>query len=62
MTWRRGDNGFYEVLEQVLILLQRHGRVSYRALARQFDVDNADLEDLKGELLFAHPVRKRFTT
>ncbi len=23
---------FYEMLEQVLVLLQRHGRVSYRAL------------------------------
>lgn len=27
---------FYEVLEQVIALLQRHGRVSYRALKRQF--------------------------
>jgi len=26
---------FYEVLEQVLVLLQRHGRVTYRALKRE---------------------------
>ncbi len=38
---------FYEVLEQVIELLQRHGRVTYRALKRQFDLDDAYLEDLK---------------
>ena len=32
---------FYEVLEQVRELLQRHGRMSYRALKRQFDLDDA---------------------
>jgi hypothetical protein len=47
---------FYEVLEQVLTLLQRHGRVSYRALKRQFDLDDAFIEDLKEELLYSHPV------
>ena len=47
---------FYEVLEQVLVLLQRHGRVTYRALKRQFDLDDEALEDLKEELFFAHPV------
>ncbi len=31
---------FYEVLEQVLSLLQRHGRVSYRAMKRQLDLDD----------------------
>jgi class 3 adenylate cyclase len=46
---------FYEMLERVLALLQRHGRLSYRALKRQFDLDDA-LEDLKEELLFGHPV------
>jgi hypothetical protein len=40
---------FYEVLEQVLVLLQRHGRVSYRALKRQFNLDDDDVEGLKGE-------------
>jgi hypothetical protein len=47
---------FYEVLEQVLILLQRHGRVTYRALKRQFDIDDDTLEELKEELFFAHSV------
>ena len=41
---------FYNVLERVLILLQRHGRVSYRALKRQFDLDDASLDDLKFEI------------
>ncbi len=45
---------FYEVVEQVRALLQRQGRVSYRALKRQFGVDDAFIEDLKEELLYAH--------
>jgi class 3 adenylate cyclase len=45
---------FYEVVGQVLALLQRQGRVSYRALKRQFDIDDAFIEDLKEELLYAH--------
>src|SRR4249919_3016547 len=44
---------FYEVLEQVLELLQRHGRISYRALRRQFDLDEGYLEDLKVEIIEA---------
>jgi len=31
---------FCEVLEQVLALLQRYGRVSYRTLKRQCDLDD----------------------
>jgi class 3 adenylate cyclase/tetratricopeptide (TPR) repeat protein len=42
---------FYEVLEQAMALLQRHGRLSYRALTRQFQLDDAYLEDLKAELV-----------
>ena len=42
---------FYEVLEQVITLLQRHGRVSYRALTRQFALDHAYIDDLKAELI-----------
>src|SRR5262245_30534399 len=42
---------FYEVLEQMVTLLQRHGRMSYRALTRQFQLDEAYLEDLKVELV-----------
>ena len=42
---------FYEVLEQVLDLLRRHGRLSYRALKRQFALDDAYLDDLKAEII-----------
>jgi class 3 adenylate cyclase len=47
---------FYEVLDQVIALLQRHGRVTYRALKRQFDLYDAYLEDLKAELIQARHV------
>ena len=38
---------FYAVLDQVLELLQRRGRVSYRALKLQFHLDDEHLEALK---------------
>jgi hypothetical protein len=41
--------GFYDVLEQILDLLRRRGRVTYRALKREFQLDDAFLEDLKEE-------------
>src|SRR5712691_291993 len=44
---------FDELLAQVLDLLQRQGRVSYGALRRRFDLDDAYLEDLKTELIEA---------
>src|SRR5215470_217042 len=47
---------FDDVLTQVLDLLQRQGRVSYRALKRRFDLDDDYIEDLKAEMLFAYPV------
>jgi class 3 adenylate cyclase/tetratricopeptide (TPR) repeat protein len=37
----------------VLDLLQRQGRVSYRALKRRFDLDDDYLEDLKAEIIKA---------
>jgi hypothetical protein len=46
---------FAEVLEQVVELLRQEQRVSYRGLQRRFALDDAYLEDLKEELLFAHP-------
>src|SRR5438874_12723995 len=46
---------FEELLDQVLAMLQRRGRVSYRALTRQFALDEAYLQDLKDAILFAHP-------
>jgi class 3 adenylate cyclase/tetratricopeptide (TPR) repeat protein len=45
---------FYEVLDQVLDLLRQRGRVSYRALKRQFALDDAYLEDLKVEIIKVH--------
>ena len=44
---------FDELLAQVLDLLQRQGRVSYGALKRRFDLDDAYLEDLKTEIIEA---------
>ena len=44
---------FDEILAQVLALLQRQGRVSYRALKRRFDLDDYYLEDLKAEIIEA---------
>jgi class 3 adenylate cyclase/predicted ATPase len=35
-------------------MLQRRGRVSYRALKRQFDLDDAYLADLKAEVIDVH--------
>src|SRR5215475_6303478 len=45
---------FEEVLTQALAMLQRQGRVSYRALKRQFGLDDAYLEDLKAEIIEVH--------
>ena len=47
--------GFYEILDQVVDLLRRRGRVTYRALQREFQLDEDTLNDLKDELLYAHP-------
>jgi class 3 adenylate cyclase/tetratricopeptide (TPR) repeat protein len=44
--------GFYDVLDQVLDLLRRRGRVTYRALQREFQLDEAFLEDLKEEIIY----------
>ena len=46
---------FEEVLDQAIALLQRRGRVTYRTLQRQFQLDDEALNDLKDELLYAHP-------
>ncbi len=39
---------FAEVLEKVLELLQRQGRVSYRALKLRFQLDDEFLDGIKG--------------
>ena len=40
---------FYTVLDQVVDLLRRRGRVSYRALKQQFALDDELLADLTAE-------------
>src|SRR5213079_2571337 len=47
---------FEEILAQVHDLLERQGRVSYRALKRRFLLDDDYLEDLKAELIDARRV------
>jgi len=44
---------FEEVLDQALEMLRRRGRVTYRALQRQFGLDDAYLVDLKAEIIEA---------
>jgi hypothetical protein len=44
---------FTALRTQVIELLQREQRLSYRALQRQFALDDEDLEALKDELLYA---------
>src|SRR5215467_13282560 len=42
---------FDEILEQAIAMLQRRGRLTYRTLKRQFQLDDETLEDLKFELI-----------
>jgi hypothetical protein len=42
---------FEELLDQAIAMLQRRGRLTYRALKRQFNLDDDCLEDLKAELI-----------
>jgi len=47
---------FYAILDQVVELLRRRGRVTYRALQLQFQLDDAALEVLRDELIKAQHV------
>jgi class 3 adenylate cyclase len=48
---------FYDMLDQIMHLLRSRGRVSYRALQRQFALDDALLADLQAEILYTqYPV------
>jgi hypothetical protein len=47
---------FYSLLDNVLELLRRRGRVTYRALKRQFHLDDEVLDDLREELIKAQRV------
>jgi class 3 adenylate cyclase len=46
----------YAVLDQVLDMLRQRGRVTYNALKRQFELDDACLQDLKDEIIVAQRV------
>jgi class 3 adenylate cyclase len=43
---------FEEVLDQAIDMLRRRGRLTYRTLKRQFDLDDDVLEDLTKELIY----------
>jgi class 3 adenylate cyclase len=45
---------FEEILDQAIAMLQRRGRVTYRLLQRQFQLDDDTLADLLAELRYAH--------
>ena len=49
---------FVAVVDQVIALLRQRGRVTYRTLQRQFQLDDAALEDLKDELIKASAVAR----
>jgi predicted ATPase/class 3 adenylate cyclase len=49
---------FDEVLEQALEMLRRRGRVSYRALQVQFQLDDTLLEVLKDEIVEVHQLAR----
>jgi hypothetical protein len=46
---------FEELLDQALAMLRRQKRVTYRALRRQFNLDEPSLADLKDALFYAYP-------
>ena len=45
---------FYAVLDQAVELLRTRGRVSYRALKENFDLDDERLDAIRAELLYTH--------
>src|SRR5215510_5405812 len=49
---------FYDILDQVIALLQQCRRVSYRALKVQFHLDDESLEALKDELIEVHQLAR----
>src|SRR5499427_6308279 len=47
---------FEDVLDQAIAMLQRRGRLTYGTLKRQFQLDDAALDDLKDELMYGQRV------
>src|SRR6201982_3012515 len=43
---------FEEILDQAMAMLQRRGRLTYSPLKRQFQLDDAALDDVKNELIY----------
>src|SRR5262249_26138707 len=54
-AYRRAAMTFEEILDQAIAMLQRRGRLTYGTLKRQVQLDDAALDDLKEQLLYAHP-------
>jgi hypothetical protein len=52
---------FDELLAEVIALLQRQGRVSYRALKLRFTLDDDYLDGLKDELIMRNAWRSMRT-
>ena len=50
---------FVAVVDQVIALLRQRGRMTYRTLQRQFQLDDDALHDLTDEILYAHPGSRR---
>jgi class 3 adenylate cyclase/tetratricopeptide (TPR) repeat protein len=50
---------FMETVDQACVLLQRSGRVSMRALKREFSLDDESLEDLAEELIEVRQLAER---
>ncbi len=48
---------FFGIVTLTIALLQREGRITYRALKRGFELDDASLEDLRRELIFRRLAR-----
>ena len=46
---------FSDVVKQAIALVQESGRISYRALKMEFDLDDDRLDALKEELLYTNP-------
>src|SRR5215471_414848 len=46
---------FVAIVDQVITLLRQRGRMTYRTLQRQFQLDDEALHDLTDEILYAHP-------
>ena len=46
-----GRMNFSEIIEQASALLQRRGRLTYRTLKLEFELDEEQLEALKEELI-----------